>query len=377
MTKEEIKNKLSTLSDDNYQEKLNLRGKLINLLKEEIATTTDKETQESLKEELSSQINLHKEQIKNNRAKFTKIPSNVGQKVKEIASAIKSFKDNPNLLKILKDSLKNTALSGAVVSAITLILAATSGTISLAVLSSLVPTISYIGLSNIIRNFYKDKLAKDNPSFELNKENLTALKNYLVDDEHLRDLINQKNTPLDNEQAILLNEELIKEYQTIKEKFPNQDLSHIISQPLIKTMEDLKNCYEQKKYDYVKDKNNMTPQDFAVLEKKALQLDIDLFKEENYLKEAGENAFKNIKISTVTMYLARLLLQGIFPSLSFKNINDLVTPFFLVVINNVVNMANYKDKIKLRPSKYHNSPIKFNDPSFLRTLKNENSIQYG
>ena len=121
----------------------------------------------------------------------------------------------------------------------------------------------------------------------------------------------------------------------------------------------------------------MTPQDFAVLEKKALQLDIDLFKEENYLKEAGENAFKNIKISTVTMYLARLLLQGIFPSLSFKNINDLVTPFFLVVINNVVNMANYKDKIKLRPSKYHNSPIKFNDPSFLRTLKNENSIQYG
>ena len=237
MTKEEIKNKLSTLSDDNYQEKLNLRGKLINLLKEEIATTTDKETQESLKEELSSQINLHKEQIKNNRAKFTKIPSNVGQKVKEIASAIKSFKDNPNLLKILKDSLKNTALSGAVVSAITLILAATSGTISLAVLSSLVPTISYIGLSNIIRNFYKDKLAKDNPSFELNKENLTALKNYLVDDEHLRDLINQKNTPLDNEQAILLNEELIKEYQTIKEKFPNQDLSHIISQPLIKTME--------------------------------------------------------------------------------------------------------------------------------------------
>lgn len=379
MTKEEIKNKLLSLNKDTNQEEIiNLRGKLISLLKKEIASSSDLEQKKVLEEELSKEIEEHKQQTTSfKETKKLTIPQKVGQKIKEIANTIKTFKENPNLFTIFKNTLKSTAQNSIIIAAISLLIAASNHTISLKIISSLIPTISYVGLSNLFRNIYKDKLSKEEmQSNTLTKETLLNLKDYLVENTHLEELISSKEKNNDNNSLIEINEEILKEYNALKEKFPNKEITHLLAENTINIMEELKECYETKKLNYIKNKEILTPSEFANLEKKILQLDIDLFKEENYLQEAGENAFKNIKINTVTMYLARLLLQSVFPTLSFKNINDLVTPFFLVVLNNIVNIFNFKDKIKLKKSKYDGKVIKFNDNSLFNSLSNKENIQY-
>jgi len=124
----------------------------------------------------------------------------------------------------------------------------------------------------------------------------------------------------------------------------------------------------------IRGKNNLTEKDAALLEKKRLKLDVEIFKEENLLDEALKNSINNIKISTATMYSARLLLSTVFPSLRFSNIKDIISPFVLVSINNLINTFNYKDKIKLKETKYDGEKVKFNKTECIDELtKNDNN----
>jgi hypothetical protein len=93
-----------------------------------------------------------------------------------------------------------------------------------------------------------------------------------------------------------------------------------------------------------------------------------LFNEENFLGEASKSAWKNIKVNAVTMFLSKMILSGVFPSLAFDSVNDFITPLFHLVINNITHLGDFKDKINMKNTKYVEKQIQFNDPDLFKKL---------
>ena len=118
----------------------------------------------------------------------------------------------------------------------------------------------------------------------------------------------------------------------------------------------------------------MSALDYAKLEKRYLQLCADLYQEENFIPDATKNAFKNIKVSAATMYTARLVLSAFFPSLAFDSLKDVVTPFIITVLNNMTNMGEFKNKVKLVNTKYTDLLIKMNKPELFKELRSNKEL---
>ena len=150
MSKDELRTLIEECNDD--KKILNYRGKLIKLLKKEIKETENKKIKDNLNLELIEELTKHKAHIStmlNNKQKYS-IPERVGLKVKEIAKTIEIFMQKEDILGKLKKGALSTVTSSLFISAITLAISSISGPVTLATLASLLPTFSYIGLSNII-----------------------------------------------------------------------------------------------------------------------------------------------------------------------------------------------------------------------------------
>ena len=381
MNKDELKKKITELGDTSPEEVLELRGKLIKLLKETIATTKDNSVKTALRLELKNELEKHKEHIKKmDGTKTYSLPKRVGLKVKEIATTIKLFMNKKDLINKAKAVVTNTAISSVVVGGITVGLNfLTGGTISLAALASLVPTISYIGLSNALRQTITDtpytSLVKlDEHKEEVYEDAQKFGNDYILNNKEFLELLLAKSKEKDNKQLIDINEKLITKYKEMIKFAPNEKIKQALTIELINVMQELKSGLEKVKKDYIKDKEQMSAMDFAKMEKRYLQLCVDLYQEENFIPAATKKAFKNIKVSTATMYTARLVLSAFFPSLAFDSLTDVVTPFMITVLNNMTNMDNFKDKVKLVNTKYTDLLIKINKPELFKELSNNRNL---
>ncbi len=381
MTKEELQKKIAELGDNNPEEVLELRGKLIKTLKETIASTKDYAVKTTLRLELKNELEKHKAHIKKMQATKTyNLPKKVGLKVKEIATTIKLFTEKKDLINKAKAVVTNTAVSSVVVGGITMGLNfLTGGTISLALLASLVPTMSYIGLSNVLRQAitdtpYTSLLKLDDQKEKVFTEAQQFGNDYILNNKEFLELLLSKSKEKDNNNLIAINENLITKYKEIIKNAPNEKIKQSLTLELINAMQDLKSCLEKKKRAYIKDKEQMSVLDYAKLEKRYLQLCADLYQEENFIPDATKNAFKNIKVSAATMYTARLVLSAFFPSLAFDSLKDVVTPFIITVLNNMTNMGDFKNKVKLVNTKYTDLLIKMNKPELFKELRSNKEL---
>lgn len=384
MNKESLIKKIEELGDKNPDEVLILRGKLINLIKEEIKKT-DNQTQKSLlRIELISELKKHKkhiEMMKNNSKEFNySLPKQVGLKVKEISTVINLFKEKYDVIEKCKRALTNTAVSGVFVVGISAALTAIAGGgITLASLAALIPTLSYIGLSNILRESVTESgFTKMINTFENKDEIFAAAKEFadknIVNNEKFINLLLRKKDAKDNHELEVVNKLLIKEYEEIISKAPTDIIRHALIGEKIGVMKELKDIYKSNEKDFIKDKQQMTTIEFAQLEKKILQLDIDIYKEENLIEDALKNAASKIKVNTATMYLARIVLSSVFPSLSFETVADCLEPFFYIVLNNITNLGEFKKHIKLDETKYTEMQIRINKPELFKKLSENKEL---
>ena len=381
MKKEEIKKKLEELADTNLNETIRLRGELIKILKDEIKKSNNPAVQSTLKLELKHELEQHKEIIKKmGRDKTYSLPERVGLKVKEIATTINLFLNKSDIINKAKQVLTGTVASSIVTTFLTIgINALTGGGVTLATITGLVPTFAYIGLSNVLRQMitktpYQSLVNLDENKDKIFEEASKFGKECILENKQFLDLLVAKSNEHDNNKLILVNEKLIVAYKDIIKKAPNDNIRQSLQMELINVMQDLKKCYEKKKRNYVKDKEEMTALEFAKLEKDYLALCADLTNVESFFADASKFALKNIGINTVTMYVARLILSSCFPSLAFNNLKDAITPFFLTVINNLTNMGEFKNHIKVKSSKYTDTLIKFNKPELFRELTQEKGM---
>ena len=375
MNKEEIIKKISETHDK--EKIIPLRGKLISLIKKEIKQEKNSQVKASLKIELYNELKKHKETIRNTRNsnnKSIQIPKKLGLKIQEIATAIDIFKEKNDIITKIKNSSKSTLISGLIIGATTMgITLLTGGTISLLTITSLLPTISYIGLSNLLKMPFEEtpdlKIIKTYESKDENsKKIMEFIDTNIKNNKEYIELLNKKRIQHNTEEKTIINEKLIEAMKKIINKAPNEEIKYCLTAELLSTMEELKKQYQNQKEDYINDKTKMTLKEFAELEKKTLQLDIDLFKTDNYIGDVIKGSLKNLKINTVVMYATRLCLGCIFPNFAFENVKDLVTPFIFSVINNITNMDKIRDRIKMKETKYKNKTIKIKNKEAFKSI---------
>lgn len=367
-------------ADISEKEKFQNHGRLISLIKKEIKRNKNNNQRETqLKVLLHEELVKHKEYISN--AKMNKentLSQKVALKIQEISTLINIFREKHDITGKIKLSAKNTLISGAIISAITLGISALGGKLSLLSIASLIPTISYIGLSNLLRTFTRDTAVTKAIDYNMHKEEYQQA--YQEEIERLKnntkilELLKRKQQATNRTELMHVNEELIQAYSEFSSGLKSDEVKQMCNAELMNNMKELKKIYSEINEDYIKDRIPLTGKEFAELTKKRLAIDVNLFISERYLKEATENVVKNIGINTVTMYVSKLILSGVFPSLAINDINDLITPFIYTVLNAAVSIPSYAENLNMKNTKYVDKKIKFNKPEAFKNIVSQNKL---
>lgn len=373
---------IEKLKNSNEKESVLLRGRLISYIKNQIRHTSNKKDRLKLRVELYEELYKHKEVLNNLKQcnKKYKLSEKVGLKIRGISNSINIFKEKYDVISKLKRSIWGIATSGLVVgslSALSTVL--TGGVLSVATLTSILPTISYIGLSNIIKTPFTDtmwtRFTKNYGNRDKNaKDFINFIDSNIVDNKLFLDLLNKKVNTKDNYELSNINEELVNEFKNIIGNANNDEIRRILTFEKINTMMDLKKNYSKIKRDYLKDRNEMTKKEYSILNKKSLNLDIELFKENNFLKDVSEQTLKNLGITTGSMYLSRMILSPVFSSLKMDSMIDVISPFVFSLINNVGNADSIREKIRIKQSVYNDQKIKLSNPELLKRLSETKTL---
>lgn len=381
MNKKEIKEKLTIC---NEKESVILRGRLISYIRQEIKNTKEPKNKVLLRIELFEELNKHKEVLKNinkGETKELKISEKVANKIRGISNSINIFKEKYDVIEKLKKSTLGIATSSLVIGAFTAITTLLSGgALSIATLTSILPTLSYIGLSNLIKTPFTDTVWTRFTKNYANKDKTTdEIINFI--DKNIRennvllDLLNKKSSIKDDYQLVNINEELVKEFDKIVDESENDEIRRIMTYEKINTMVDLKKNYNRIKKDYIKDRNQTSKEEYSKLNRKALALEVDIFKENSFIKDVGEQVLKNFGITTSSMYLSKMILSSFFPSLKMESMVDILSPLVFSLINNVGNIGSIKEKIRISHSAYNNQSIQFSDPELFEKLSKPNTLK--
>lgn len=368
MTKEEINQKIISLKGENLQEELNLRGKLIKAIKEEIKKEKDANKKVLLNAELLKNLEEHKKTIlklEKEQGKIIDIPKKVGMKIQEIADTIKIFMGKEDILNKLKMAGLSTTVCTAFMTAITVGLSGLTGTLSLSTLASLFPSICYVALSNVIRmgltETEKSKLMKvlANGS-EISKLTEAFVKeNILENKEFLEDLKTYKKLEKSNyNEAIILAKKLIEHYKKMAENAPNKEIKNSIRLELVGILTELNKYLDIKMKNYIDDKEDVK---FIDLEKERAAVKLELFNLSSNLKDVSIETGKNIGKSAIGMYLSRMLLSTIFPTLKFTDVSSALQPLLYTIISNLATADKLKEKINIAKSNYIEQIIKFHN----------------
>ena len=358
MTKEELEEKLKN-EELGTEEQIQLRGKLIKQLKDEIKKTKDQKILLSLKLKLYEELKKHKQALKERGKEDTiPIPERVGLKVNEIATTINIMKEKMDVETKLKSTAVSTVISSLLVGAITVGVTAIAGApLSIAALATAVPTICYCGLSGLIRMPFTEttwtKLIKSVDSKDVNQQKIIEfIDKNVKNDKELAELIKRKSENPSEAELIDINNKLIAKYQNLVNTSPIPEMSKILTFEKINLMEEQKKIYENIKKEYVKSKREMTPMEFAELEKNLIAIDLGITKENAFLKEVLKESGKDLAISAGSSLAARAIMSAAFPQYAITNIANLATPLVMSALGNVANMGNLKDKIRLEKESY-------------------------
>lgn len=377
---EELNEKIKNTEDQ--KELLNLRGRLIKVLKTEAKNQKNVQLKNSLELKVLEELKKHKENISNLKKEFknnkASISDKLALKVKEIATTIEIFMRKNDILERIKNGAVSGVISALFASSISLGVALISGApITLPLLASLIPTASYLGLSSLISGslnetvkskLYKkyEKLPEEIPKMEkFSKEYITDNKVFietLLKEEKEKDIIKQ----IENEKI------LINEYARIIENAPNDDMKQVLILEKIDVMKKLEYNYALLENNYLAERLSITSDDYKKITADKNKLLFDMKKDEMFFKEVTENLAKKIGKTTAISYACRMALSTIFPSLQFTSVTDALTPFLYTALGNLCTSGKIKESIKMKKIDFTREVIKLSHPElFEEELNNQ------
>ena len=375
----ELKEKIKSSSDS--KEILYLRGKLISLIKNSIKDEKNRQIKTKLNFELVYELQKHKDHILKMKqdAKEKKYPisERVSLKIKEISTVIEIFLQKKDILGRLKVGVMSGGVSALFASAVSLgITLFAGGSIGIATLASLVPTACYLGLSSIISSMVegtaKSKMFKRmETSSEDAKKELDFCKEYISDNKNFIAAVVKEPTLTELDEKINNEKLLIKQYETIIEKAPSNEIKQVITLEMIDVMKKLEYNYLCKENDYSNNKINLSNEEYDQLAKEKSNLQRNIAIREMFVEDTLKQTSINIAKKTGITYASRTLLSSIFPSLSFTNVTDALTPFLYTLLGNTFSMGKLSDLIKMKKTDYTGTIIKLTHPELFEKERKE------
>jgi hypothetical protein len=378
MNKEEL---LTKLKDEKIEPKeaIKLRGKLISILKKELRGIKDQKLALPIKLQLHEELKKHKEMLKKRELEGSvPIPERVGLKVKEIANAIEIFKEKHDVLNRVKNTAISTAIgtlfAGAVAAGIGLI----GGTFSLA---GIIPAVAFSGISGLLRLPFNEttwsKLAKSVDSKDKNQQAIIEFLNTKVkENKKLMDLLKRKTEKPGEEELLKINEQLIVEYSALIKESPIDDLTKILTFEKINLITEQKKTYEQIKKEYIKNKRKLTPGQLVDLEKNLISTNLQLTKENAFIKDVLKQSGKDFAISSGILVAASAIISVAFPQYSTFSLANLSVPMIFTLLGNIANMGSLKEKIRLEKEQYDKAKTTLSKEQVQKLLQqNRTSLQ--
>ena len=379
MNREEIEAKLKEENLSN-EEIIQLRGKLIRILKDEIKVTKDQKILLPLKLKLYDELKKHKEALKaRGQEESIPIPEKVGLKVQEIATTIEILKEKMDVGTKLKTTAIGTTISTLLVGAITVGVTAIGGApITLATLAAAVPTICYCGLSGLIRMPFTEttwsKLLDSVDKKDVNQQKIIEfMDKNIKNDQELMELIKRKGEKPSEAELMEINNQLITKYQKLIDAAPVPEIGKTLTFEKINIMTEQKKIYEKIKQEFIKSKREMTTKEFAELEKSIIAIDLGIAKENAFLKEVLKESGKDLAISGGAVIAARAIMSVLFPEYAISSIAQLSMPLLMTLLGNVANMGNLKEKIALEKEAYDKLKTSLTKEKLESMLANQNN----
>ena len=358
MNKEEL---IAKLKDENLslEEQINYRGQLIKKYKEEIKQTNDQKTVLPLRLALYNELKIHKEKINElQKSNDIPLPKRVGLKVKEIANSIELFKEKHDTTSKVKSTIAGAGISSLFAGAITVGIGALGGApLTLGLLATAIPTICYCGLASVVRMPFTEtgwtKLIK---KVDTNKEDKEKIVKFMEDNvknnPKLLELVKRKTSNPTEAELLVINDDLAKEYQSLIEKAPVDEIRKMLTFEKINILNEQKKIYENIKNEYIKSKRELTLPEFAELERKLMSTNINITAENTYLKDVLKEGTKDFAISAGTVLAARSIISNIFPQYAITDIASLSIPVIFALIGSINKTGNIRNQIQLEKEAY-------------------------
>lgn len=362
--------------DENKDNQLFLRGKLIQKLKEYLKYTKGEETnyiKYLIEQELIKHKNLCKEIRTNKEDKIT-IDKSLGLKIQEISDAIRIFLSKHDVLNKIKNVGNSVVTGGAISIAIQSILSIISGqALTIPMLISELPVCAYIGISSIIRNMvtktsYQEYAYKHSDKYiELINKSKEEFKPYF---ESVASLIQEKQDKKNISEIVEINNQIIAKYDQARNNSKVEELSDALKLEKHNLLLENKKIMEDEIEKYVNNKKTISVTEYQTLNKYYLQNNINLFESENAIKEGAKEGIKNLGMNAAILLAARVIASAIVPGYKINDINSLLYALGIVSINDLIGIINYNGK--LTNTKYNGQKIMFNNQE-----KSNNQVSNG
>lgn len=353
---------LEALDENDAKKKIHITGKMIKLYKKQMSLETDNKNKTNARYKVLELLEKQKELTKNYKKSNNnlKISEKLALTIKDISNSIKIFIEKKDIITKAKNIFKEVSFGSiesiVFMSIVALISSCFGGaSLSLSLLSNVLPVVSYIGLSSIIRNgitktqfqeyqYYQSEEYKK--YVEIFKEqNKVLLENF-------NNLLKEKQSTNNLEEKIEINDALIKKADELIGLINNNGLRKSYEIIAFECLTENKELCKQVIDEYLDEKND-DKERYKQYTKKLSKINIELFKRGNSIKESLIYAGKQTGLSLGAMVVAKAITSVIAPNSTYalKNLNSLVLPTMLSITNGILSIPTYSGKLKYHKTK--------------------------
>lgn len=342
-------------------EEVHLRGKLVKHFKDAMKGEKDQDVVFQYRLFMIEELKRHKEAIQKAKNSNTKIPitKKLGMFVKDIADSIEIFWNENDIgtkaKNVAKETVRGATSTFALVGGVGLAVQAIAGIpLSLASIISVAPVLAYTCLSSIIRNVtgkteFQNYLYHQSDDYKALVSSFTQMHQKEI--QAINDLSKSKEGK-NIEEKILINEELIKKLDALVDSTDVNGIKHVFQLQALSCFRENKEYREQIKDDYLEEKND-DKEKYVENNKKLAEINMEIFKRGNSIKEAIQNAGKNIVNNAKVMLVAKAILACVAPgTFGIHSARSILEPLAFAVVNGIIDIPTYQNKLKFLETEY-------------------------
>ncbi len=359
---------LSQIEENDYEQLINLRGRLIRELKQLEKSSSDINDKNHVRHNIIEELKKHKvvlQQYKTSKDQKIPITKKLGLTIKQVANTIDLFMEEKDVVNKAKTILKETIAGTTGAAALSLLIygalaafapAVVAGKPVLDVLIKVAPSSAYIGLSSIIKNLM-NKSQFEQFEYHMSDEYKALVdgfyKNHQEEMSELQTLMESKSVLMSREDKLELNGKIVGVFNDLIDKSKNVDgLREAFELQTLAILRENKDIRETIKNDYLEGRNNDTEK-YKANNKELLKLNLSIFAKENSIVKAFEVAGGNMVKSTGVILMAKAILAAVAPAtFPIAGIESISMPLLVTAINNLVDIPTYGNKLKYKEDPY-------------------------